>query len=86
MAKALGITQGAITGVLARLVAAGVLGVRTSHVRGHDRRVKVYELTPMGENLVLDLRRRQTGGSRASETRVVAPSAPPMPPEPERRR
>ncbi|HEV2429768.1 MAG TPA: hypothetical protein VGV64_08020, partial [Thermoplasmata archaeon] len=58
MVEALGVTQGALTGCLSRLVAAGILRVQRSHVRGHDRRVKVYELTSKGEELVRELRRR----------------------------
>ena len=62
MVEALGITQGALTGALNRLVAAGILEVERSHVRGHDRRVKVYRLTSQGELLVRDLRNRAAHG------------------------
>lgn len=57
--EALGISQGAIVGILQRFVAAGVLSVERGHVRGIDRRVKVYLLTPAGESLVEEIRRRQ---------------------------
>ncbi len=60
MVEALGVTQGALVGFLQELVAAGVLSVHRDHVRGIDRRVKVYELTPEGDVLVLEIRRRQT--------------------------
>ncbi|MCI4361197.1 MAG: PadR family transcriptional regulator, partial [Thermoplasmata archaeon] len=62
------VNQGALAGVLRRLVAAGVLDERREHVRGADRRLKVYRLTPSGEQLFQDLRSRQPPGR---------PSAPP---------
>ena len=59
MVEALGVTQGAIVGVLQRFVAGGVLTVSREHARGVDRRVKVYRLTPYGESVVDEIRRRQ---------------------------
>ncbi|MCI4360044.1 MAG: MarR family winged helix-turn-helix transcriptional regulator [Thermoplasmata archaeon] len=59
MVEALGLTQGALVGILQRFVAAGVLSVERSHVRGVDRRVKVYRLTLQGESVVQEIRRRQ---------------------------
>ena len=56
MVESLGINQGALTGVLRRFVAAGVLEVRREHVRGAERRLKVYRLTSSGERLVQELR------------------------------
>ncbi len=57
--EALGVTQGAIVGALQEFVAAEILSVERDHVRGTDRRVKVYRLTLEGERLVHELRRRQ---------------------------
>ncbi len=59
MSQALGLTQGALVGILQRFVAAGVLSVERGHVRGIDRRVKIYTLTPLGERVVQELRLRQ---------------------------
>lgn len=58
MAQALRIRQNALTNVLRRLEAAGVLVVDTRHVIGRPRRMKVYRLTGRGESLARDLRRR----------------------------
>jgi DNA-binding PadR family transcriptional regulator len=58
MGRALEVTQSALAKTLARLVAGGVLTVGRRHVKGEDRRLKVYELTPLGESLARDLRRR----------------------------
>jgi DNA-binding PadR family transcriptional regulator len=58
MVEALVVSQGVLTGVLRRLLAAGVISERREHVRGIDRRVKVYRLTSLGEQLVRDLRNR----------------------------
>jgi len=59
MIEELEMRQGALTGVLRRLVSAQVLEESREHVRGVDRRVKVYRLTPTGERLVRQLRSRQ---------------------------
>ncbi|MCI4349031.1 MAG: helix-turn-helix transcriptional regulator [Thermoplasmata archaeon] len=69
MVEGLAISQGALTGALARLVSAGILEVERGHVRGHDRRVKVYRLTPKGEQLVRDLRTRVANGERNQGSR-----------------
>ena len=58
MVDALEVNQGALTGVLRRRVAGGVLQVNREHVRGANRRVKVYRLTFSGEQLVRELRGR----------------------------
>jgi DNA-binding MarR family transcriptional regulator len=61
MVEALGVRQGAVAAALQRLVAAELLAVERSHVQGGERRLKVYRLTPRGEELVRDLRRRGRG-------------------------
>jgi DNA-binding PadR family transcriptional regulator len=58
MVEALAVPQGVLTGVLRRLVAAEVMSERREHAQGVDRRVKVYRLTPLGEQVARDLRRR----------------------------
>ena len=58
--EALGLRQSALAKALARLVAAGVLVVSRRHVERQSRRLKVYELTPLGEALARDLRRRNS--------------------------
>jgi PKD repeat protein/DNA-binding MarR family transcriptional regulator len=55
MSDALGIPQTSLTNVLRRLIAAGVLTQDVRHVRGRDRRLKVYRLTTKGEALARDL-------------------------------
>lgn len=59
MIEALGVRQGALTGALRRLIAAGVVHERREHARGVDRRVKVYRLTSPGMQLVAELRSRK---------------------------
>lgn len=56
MSAALGTRQNALTNVLRRLVAAGILLEDVRHVRGQPRRLKVYRLTPRGEALARELR------------------------------
>jgi PKD domain len=56
ISKALGIRQNALTNVLRRLVAAGVIVEDVRHVQGQPRRLKVYQLTPRGEALARELR------------------------------
>jgi DNA-binding transcriptional ArsR family regulator len=58
MARALGLSQGAISNALGRLVDGGVLEVELCHVRKRMIRVKVYGLTTRGEELVRRLRTR----------------------------
>lgn len=67
MVESLGIRQGALTGILRRLEAAGVVSVSREHARGMTRRVKVYRLTPVGHQLVRQLigRRPEAPGARS---------------------
>ena len=69
--EALDLTQSSLAKTLGRLVAAGVLTVERRHVRHQDRRLKVYELTPLGESLARDLRRRSVrpAGDRSDRDR-----------------
>ena len=66
MSETLGVRQNALTNVLRRLVAAGVLSEDVRHVRGQPRRLKVYRLTSRGEALAKELR-RTTGSHRPEE-------------------
>lgn len=59
----LDLRQGTVTRVLTRLTAAGVLGSDRRHVAGRSRRLLVYTLTPLGESVARDLRRRAVGPS-----------------------
>jgi hypothetical protein len=61
MVEALGIPQTGLAAVLRRLEAAGVLLGERAHVRGHDRRLKVYRLSSRGMDLAQELRRRTRG-------------------------
>ncbi len=61
IAEALAVSQNALTNVLRRLVAGGVLVEDVRHVQGQPRRLKVYRLTPRGEALARDLRRSGPG-------------------------
>ncbi|MDE1820194.1 MAG: PKD domain-containing protein [Euryarchaeota archaeon] len=58
MAETLGVRQNALTNVLRRLEAGGILLVDVRHVRGRPRRMKVYRLTGRGEALAKELRRK----------------------------
>lgn len=58
MVEALGIPQSGIAAVLRRLEAAGVFTAERGHVRGHDRRLKVYRLTAQGHEIARELRNR----------------------------
>ncbi|MCI4330825.1 MAG: PKD domain-containing protein [Thermoplasmata archaeon] len=58
MADALGVPQNRLSNVLRRLRDAGAITEDVRHVSGKPRRMKVYRLTPLGERLGQDLRRR----------------------------
>ncbi len=51
MARSLGVTQGAVSKVLARLAAVDVVGHARHHVRGESRRMQAYFLTARGAYL-----------------------------------
>jgi DNA-binding transcriptional ArsR family regulator len=61
MATALGASQPAVSNALKRLVDGGALRVERSHVRGLRQRLKVYQLTALGENLVRHIRSTMAG-------------------------
>jgi DNA-binding MarR family transcriptional regulator len=65
MVEALGIPQAGLAAVLRRLEAAGILIGERGHVRGHDRRLKVYRLSPRGVQLAQELRTRSHRAERA---------------------
>jgi DNA-binding MarR family transcriptional regulator len=69
--EALGLRQSSLAKTLARLVAAGVLRVGRRHVEHQARRLLVYELTPLGESLARDLRRRSTPAIAPGRTETV---------------
>jgi DNA-binding PadR family transcriptional regulator len=56
MMDGLGIPQGTLAKVLSRLEAAGVVRSGRRHVSGEPRRLKVYELTGLGESVARDIR------------------------------
>jgi DNA-binding MarR family transcriptional regulator len=56
MVEELGSTQSAIGKALRKLVIAGMIEVRLSHVSGRDRRLKAYSLSPQGYRLARELR------------------------------
>ena len=58
LAQDLSATQGAVSKVLARLVAAEMVRPERRHVRGVDRRVRAYYLTARGEALAREVRER----------------------------
>ena len=76
ISQALGIRQNALTNVLRRLVAAGVIVEDVRHVQGQPRRLKVYQLTPRGDALGRELRH-----PRAPRPLPGYRSTPPPPPE-----
>lgn len=75
MTQAFGSSQSAISNLLVRLAAAGVVRGETRHVNGIPRRVKVYELTAYGTQVARELRARTPGEARAS---AATPSLPPV--------
>jgi hypothetical protein len=58
LAVTLSVTQGAISKVLNRLVAADMVRTDRRHVAGLARRVRVYSLTRDGETLAREIRGR----------------------------
>jgi DNA-binding MarR family transcriptional regulator len=56
MAAALGTSQPAVSNSLKRLVDGGALAVARQHVEGQRQRLKVYQLTPTGAQLVVHIR------------------------------
>lgn len=58
LAGSLGVTQGAVSKVLARLVAVNIVAQERRHVRGRDRRVRVYFLSSEGEGLAHEIEQR----------------------------
>jgi len=58
LAQDLSTTQGAVSKVLARLVAAEIVRPERRHVRGVERQIRVYYLTAMGEALAREVRER----------------------------
>ena len=64
LSAALGVQQSAVSRVLHRLVAAGVVEARSEHVAGASRKVRRYALTPRGERLGRALRETPDGGAR----------------------
>jgi len=58
LAGTLGVTQGAVSKVLARLLAVNIVAQERRHVRGRDRRVRVYHLSPEGAGLAREIEQR----------------------------
>jgi DNA-binding MarR family transcriptional regulator len=58
MVEALGIPQAGLAAVLKRLEAAGILATERGHVRGYDRRLKIYRLSSRGLEVAKELRSR----------------------------
>ena len=58
MERDLGVSQGAISKVLDRLVAVGVVRYERGHVVGEPRRQRVYRLTERGEAIARRIRSR----------------------------
>lgn len=58
LAGTLGVTQGAVSKVLARLLAVNIVAQERRHVRGRDRRVRVYFLSREGEGLAHEIEQR----------------------------
>jgi len=75
---ALGVTQGALSSVLGRLEDGGAIASDKAHVKGRDRRVKIYLLTPRGRELAA---RIPPNGSAKPPSRPPAPRAGAAPPQ-----
>jgi DNA-binding PadR family transcriptional regulator len=55
LVRSLGVTQGAVSKILSRLVAAEVIRQERRHVRGLNRRVRAYFLTARGLALAREI-------------------------------
>jgi DNA-binding MarR family transcriptional regulator len=73
MARALGVAQPALARVLGRLIDGDALLEMRTHVRGAPRRLKVYQLTVLGEAIARDLRQR-VGPVRPAPPGAVGPA------------
>jgi DNA-binding MarR family transcriptional regulator len=74
--SALGVTQGALSSVLGRLEDGGAIASEKAHVKGRDRRVKIYVLTPRGRELAARIPANGPAtppGTAASPRRSVSP-------------
>lgn len=58
LAESLHVTQGAVSKVLARLMAVSIIMTERRHVRGRDRRVRVYYLSGPGRELARQIEQR----------------------------
>jgi DNA-binding MarR family transcriptional regulator len=67
LAAAVGAGQSAISRVLRRLTAAGIVETETTHVAGGGRRLRVYRLTPRGERLAHALSDPDAAGADARQ-------------------
>lgn len=68
MGEVLGVRQGALSSVLRRLEDGGAIVSEKMHVRGRDRRVKVYQLTPRGRELAKRVRPSVPPGTGSNPT------------------
>ena len=80
MAEALQVGQNSLTNVLRRLEATGAVAHELRHVEGRPRRLRAYWLTPRGESLWHELRRRSppspaAGGADAPPSEAPAVAA-----------
>jgi DNA-binding MarR family transcriptional regulator len=75
---ALGLRQGTVARVVGRLMAVGVLEGSRRHVTGRPRRLTVYTLTPLGESVARDLRKRPVDSFRAPGPNLGS-AEPPVP-------
>jgi PKD repeat protein/DNA-binding MarR family transcriptional regulator len=81
IAEALGSGRSAVSKILSRLEAAGIVSSETDHVVGSSRRVRVYRLTPRGERLGRALREppgdppAPDGGAAGPESRAAIAEA-----------
>jgi DNA-binding PadR family transcriptional regulator len=79
MCATLAIRQGSLTRALVRLEASGALAAKRAHVEGMSQRLKVYELTPLGEAVARSLWSRrvaQLGGISDPVAGRPTPSGP----------
>jgi DNA-binding MarR family transcriptional regulator len=77
MMQAFGAGQSAIANALRRLSAAGAVASESRHVAGHPRRLRSYYLTPRGQHIARELRRRSAANrTEAAPTRSARPGRP----------
>jgi DNA-binding MarR family transcriptional regulator len=82
MAGALGTTPASVSHAVGRLQSGGLLVARRAHVPGRSRRVRVYELTPEGEEIARRIVERMARHASPTDGLGTVSGIGPRPPGP----